>query len=295
MKTTKHFLTAILFLFVAFSYGQDYAYVTADSGLTVREKPDIGASKLGKLMYNEAVEVVEKTDVKLVILDQGNKVSGEWVKIKMNGYEDLKGYVFNGFLSDSKLPKLVNIKLTEADIHIKNLKIYNDDDVLDLTTSDNLNIGIHVKNKPGKKTIEIKNNNYKSVKILQRYQNTLDILGENSRCDLAEWKQFESKWKPIKKINKTRFETLTYSEADAQQFVPIPIEDLKTIVANKCGEDWSKRIENVTKVNEFPMIVTTSKVFLKFVLTDFEDNITEKTVSFAVPKQDEYISKNGIK
>ena len=50
-------------------------------------------------MYNEAVEVIEKTDVKLVVIDQGNKVSGEWVKIKMNGYQDLKGYVFNGFLS----------------------------------------------------------------------------------------------------------------------------------------------------------------------------------------------------
>ena len=107
MKTTKHFITAILLLLVAFSYGQDYAYVNADSGLTVREQPDIRASKLGKLMYNEAVEVVEKTDVKLVVVDEGNKVSGEWVKIKMNGYQDLKGYVFNGFLSENKMQKLL--------------------------------------------------------------------------------------------------------------------------------------------------------------------------------------------
>ena len=284
MKTTKHFITAILLLFVAFSYSQDYAYVNADSGLTVRERPDIGASKLGKLMYNEAVEVIEKTDVKLVVIDQGNKVSGEWVKIKMNGYQDLKGYVFNGFLSENKLAKIVNIKLAEADIHIKNLSIYNDDELLDLTTKKTLNIGIHVKNTPGKKTIEVKNNNYKSVKILQRYQNTLNIIGEDLRCDLSEWKQYESEWKPIKKINNTRFQTLTYTEADAKQFVPISIEDLKAIVTEKCGEDWSKRIDKISNINQFPINVDTNQVFLKFILTDLDDNVTEKTVTFTVPK-----------
>lgn len=286
MKTTKHFITAILLLFVAFSYSQDYAYVNADSGLTVRERPDIGASKLGKLMYNEAVEVIEKTDVKLVVIDQGNKVSGEWVKIKMNGYQDLKGYVFNGFLSENKLAKIVNIKLTEADIHIKNLSIYNDDELLDLTTKNSLNIGIHVKNTPGKKTIEVKNNNYKSVKILQRYQNTLNIIGEDLRCDLSEWKQYESEWKPIKKINNTRFQTLTYTEADAKQFVPISIENLKAIVTEKCGEDWSKRIDKISNINQFPISVDTNEVFLKFILTDFDDNVTEKTVTFTVPKHE---------
>jgi len=285
MKTTKHFLTAIVLLLVTFSYSQDYAYVNADSGLTVRERPDIGASKLGKLMYNEAVEVVEKTDVKLVILDQGKKISGEWVKIKMNGYQDLKGYVFNGFLSETKMAKIVNIKLTEADIHIKNLAIYNDDEVLDLTTKNNLKIGIHSKNTPGKKTIEIKNNNYKSVKILQRYQNTINIIGEDLRCDLSEWKQFESEWKPIKKINNTKFETLTYSEADAKQFIPIVIEDLKTIVNEKCGKDWKKSIDTITNVNDLPISISTNQVFLKFILADFEDNITEKTVTFTVPKK----------
>ena len=286
MKTTRHFLSAILLLLVTFSYAQDYAYVNADSGLTVRERPDIGASKLGKLMYNEAVEVIEKTDVKLVVVDQGTKVSGEWVKIKMNGFQDLKGYVFNGFLSENKLAKIVNIKLAEADIHIKNLSIYNDDELLDLTTKNNLNIGIHSKNTPGKKTIEIKNNNYKSVKILQRYQNTLNIIGEDLRCDLSEWKQYQSEWKPIKKINNTRFQTLTYTEADTKQFIPISIEDLKVIVTEKCGEDWSKRINKISNINQFPISVDTNQVFLKFILTDFEDNVTEKTITFTVPKHE---------
>jgi len=286
MKTTKHFLTAILLLLVTFSYSQDYAYVNADSGLTVRERPDIGASKLGKLMYNEAVEVVERTDLKLVVVDDGKKVSGEWVKIKMNGYQDLKGYVFNGFLSETKMAKIVNIKLTEADVHIKNLAIYNDDELLDLTSKNELTIGIHVKNTPGKRIIEIKNNNYKSVKILQSFQNTMNIIGEDLRCDLTEWKQFNSQWKPIKKINNTKFQTLSYSKTDTQQFVPIKIEDLKAIVADKCGTEWEKSIEKITNINQFPISISTNQVFLKFILTDLDNNVTEKTIAFTVPKHE---------
>ena len=55
------------------------------------------------------------------------------------------------FYPENKLAKIVNIKLAEADIHIKNLSIYNDDELLDLTTKNSLNIGIHVNNTPGKK------------------------------------------------------------------------------------------------------------------------------------------------
>ena len=124
------------------------------------------------------------------------------------------------------------------------------------------------------------------MKILQRYQNTLNIIGEDLRCDLSEWKQYESEWKPIKKINNTRFQTLTYTEADAKQFVPISIENLKAIVTEKCGEDWSKRIDKISNINQFPISVDTNEVFLKFILTDFDDNVTEKTVTFTVPKHE---------
>ena len=63
-------------------------------------------------------------------------------------------------------------------------------------------------------------------------------------------------------------------------------EDLKTIVAEKCGENWMKNIENISNTNQFPINVSTNKVFLKFVLTDFEDNVSEKTITFTVPKHE---------
>jgi hypothetical protein len=283
MKTTKHFLTAILLLLVAFSYGQDYAYVNADSGLTVRERPDISASKLGKLVYNEAVEVIEKTDVKLVVVDEGNKVSGEWVKIKMNGYQDLKGYVFNGFLSENKMPKIINVKLPEANIHIKDLTIVDDDAVHHLIHENNLVIGVDLGHSLENKTITIEDNKYKSVKIIQRYENSITINNEGPHCDLIDWKHYYSDWKPVKKINSLKFKTLSYSDVDYTKFIPVNIDELKQVVAEQCGEHWAKHIEKITDVNQYPSSVTTSRVFLKFILTDFEDNVTEKTITFIIP------------
>ena len=283
MKTTKHFLTAILVLVATFSYGQDYAYVNADSGLTVRERPDISASKLGKLMYNEAVEVIEKTNVKLVVIDEGNKIAGEWVKIKMNGYQDLKGYVFNGFLSENKMPKIINVKFPEANIHIKNLAIVDDDALRHLVNENNLSIDVDLGHSPEKKIILIKDNQYKSIKILQRYENSITIMNEGPHCDLINWKHYYSDWKPIKKINNLKFETLSYSQADYKQFIPVDIEELKQVVSEQCGEDWAKYIEKVTTVNQYPTGVTTSKIFLKFILIDLEDNVTEKTIAFVIP------------
>lgn len=283
MKTTKHFLTAILLVFVTLSYSQDYAYVNADSGLTVRERPDIGASKLGKLMFNEAVEIVEKTDVKLVILDQGNTVSGEWVKIKMNGYQDLKGYVFNGFLSENKMPKIINVKFSGANVHIKNLSIVDDDALRHLDYEERLVIDVKLGHSPEKKTIEIKDSNYKSIKILQRYENSITIMNEGPHCDLIDWKHYDSDWKPVKQLSKFKFETLAYSDADYTKFMPVSIADLKLAVSEQCGEDWAKYIDKVKDVNQYPAGVTTSRIFLKFILVDFENNKTEKTIEFVIP------------
>lgn len=283
MKTTKHFLTVLVVLFVGFSYGQDYAYVNADSGLTVRERPDIGASKLGKLQYNEAVEVVEKTNVKLVVVDQGKQVSGEWVKIKMNGFQDLNGYVFNGFLSENKMAKVINVKFPDANIHIKNLAIVDDDALRHLVHENNLVIAVKMGDSPENKIIEIKDNNYKSVKILQRYKNSITILNDGPHCDLIDWEHYHSDWKPIKRINKFKFETLSYSEADNKQFIPVDIEALKQAVTARCGEDWAKYVEKIADVNQYPSEVATSRIFLKFIVTDFEDKVTEKTIEFIIP------------
>ncbi|WP_439131158.1 SH3 domain-containing protein [Polaribacter sp.] len=72
----------------------EYYFISATSGLNFREKPN--GKILGKLPLNTLVKVVQKTNIYDEILDNNNKIKGEWY-----GIENEKNivYVFSAFLS----------------------------------------------------------------------------------------------------------------------------------------------------------------------------------------------------
>lgn len=76
-------------------YSQEY-YVSAKSGLNVRNKPSLKAEKIGKLELNEKVKIIEETYEKLKIYDDNKEIIGYWVKIKNTNIE---GYVFEEYLN----------------------------------------------------------------------------------------------------------------------------------------------------------------------------------------------------
>ncbi len=83
----------IILFFSVTSFGQKSYIVTAKSGLIIRNKPDINASKIGKLNFEENVFITKITTGAAFTAEN---INGYWVKIKAkNGKE---GYVFNGFL-----------------------------------------------------------------------------------------------------------------------------------------------------------------------------------------------------
>jgi len=92
----------LVFIFItSLGFGQDRMYVTAKSGLIVRDKPSLISNKIFHLPLNTMVMISEKTGVKLIIKDEGRKINGEWIKIR--GFEkDKYGYVFDGFLTIKK-------------------------------------------------------------------------------------------------------------------------------------------------------------------------------------------------
>lgn len=77
-------------------------YVTAESGLVVRDKPSLESNKIFHLPNNTMTYVKEKTGNNLVILDEGKEIKGEWIKIYGFDNKDTKGYVFGGFLTTEK-------------------------------------------------------------------------------------------------------------------------------------------------------------------------------------------------
>ncbi len=76
-------------------------YVTAESGLTYRTRPDINSEKLGKFELGSKLSVIQKTGIELKIKDEHKNIKGEWIKVASKRYKWHKGYVFSGFVIDS--------------------------------------------------------------------------------------------------------------------------------------------------------------------------------------------------
>lgn len=95
-------LILLLLMFSVASFGQMDYYVSAKSGLNVREAPNAKAKKLVTLLYGQKITIESKTGIKLTINDVDKKtgitnvVEGEWVEISSG--KKIKGYVFDGFL-----------------------------------------------------------------------------------------------------------------------------------------------------------------------------------------------------
>ena len=260
---------------------QEEAYVAAESGLSLRDQPDVSGKMLTKLAYGEAIGVLEETDKNLVVLDGGEKISGKWVKVETRNHI---GYVFNGYLSPNKIARTIRLNLGDVKVEIKNLATSDYKRTHDLKDEDKTTINVDVSDSPEGKHIVLVDNDYKQVSLFQRYENRFSFMTADANCSSNEWKQFDTEWKPLKQLKSNTFETSTYTEKDWIDFIETATKDLKDDVVDKCGEDWLAYVKTIENVKDFPVSVSTNRVFIKFILTDFEDNITEKIIEFEIPK-----------
>lgn len=260
---------------------QQSAYVSAESGLSLRDQPDVSGKMLTKLAYGEAIGVLEKTNKQLVVLDAGEKVSGEWVKVETRNHI---GYVFDGYLSSEKIAKTIRLKLKDLNVEIKNLATSDYKRSHDLNNSETATINVDADTTPEGKNIVLVDSDYKHVSLFQRYENSFSFMSADSKCNTNEWTQFDTEWKPLKQLNSNTYETLTYTEKDWITFIETATKDLKDDVVDKCGEDWLNYVKTINNVKDFPVSVSTNRVFIKMILTDFEDNVTEKIIEFEMPK-----------
>ncbi|WP_179318601.1 SH3 domain-containing protein [Winogradskyella helgolandensis] len=281
MNNLKQILAIVMLLSVTVVTAQQTAYVAAESGLSLRDQPDISAKLLSKLSYGEAIGVIENTNKELVVVDGGKKVSGEWVKVETRNHI---GYVFNGYLSSTKISKTIRLDLDKLNVEIKNLATSDYKRTHNLKQQDSITINVDLGASPERKQIVLVDNDYKHVSIFQRYENSISFMSADAQCDSKDWKHFDSEWKPLKQNRSNTFETLAYTENDWKHFIDTSIEDLKTEVIDQCGSDWLDYFKTIKNRKDQPVGVATNRVFLKFILTDFEDNITEKIIEFDMPK-----------
>jgi hypothetical protein len=280
MNYLKKILAIALVFNVALLTAQQEAYVAAESGLSLRDQPDVSAKILTKLSYGEVIGVLEETDIKLVIVDAGVKISGEWVKVETRNHI---GYVFNGYLSPNKIARTIRLKLDNLNVEIKNLATSDYKRTHDLKYEDAAIINVDISDSPEGKNIVLIDNDYKHVSLFQRYENSFSFMSSDANCNSNEWKQFDTEWKPLQQLKSNTFDSLTYTENDWKHFIETATNDLKDDVIDKCGEDWLTYVSKVENIKDIPVSVTTNRVFIKFILTDFEDNITEKIIEFEIP------------
>ncbi len=266
---------------------QDIQYVFAENGLVVREKPNQGAIKVGLLDYGSAVEVLEHTNLNLDVIDNNKKVSGKWVKIKGRENDEFfeEGYVFNGFLTDKKIEAPLKIPFEAFTVFVDKLAAHSQ--IIEEDSNENsMAYYIDLGTTPEDRYIKVKHHQeYRSIEVFQRHQNSISISNEGPHCDLLDYKHFNSSWKPLVKYPNSNniFKIIVINPEDYNKFIEVNMEELKEHVKNHCGEKWAKLMETSRSVNDYPIGVTMSQIQLKIVMTDIDGYKTEKIIVFELP------------
>lgn len=293
---------SILLVIVTFGYAeaQDIQFVKAENGLVIRENPNQGATRLGMLDYGTAIEITEHTNLMLDVIDNGKKLTGEWVKIRsIDAFETFdEGYVFNGFLTEEKLQKRFKTNYDTFTVNIEGIS--EKKAVIDEVNPDFdavLFYKLKEKENLDNKIVRVKHHKeFRSIEVFQKYENSIAISDNASHCDLINWKHYYSSWKPLKTISSNRrFVSLSISEKQTSRFIEVDLEELKAEVNESCGASWGEVIKDVKSINDFPVSVTLSKVFFRVVMTDIEGNKIEKIIIFEVPLNTETKSDSYAK
>ena len=104
--TSYKFLKLFQLIMEEFSEFESEYFVSAKSGLNVRERPNSNSNKTGIILYNQKVKILSRSGKKLTINDTDEEtgvlktIEGEWVEVIFG--TNLKGYVFDGFLRKNR-------------------------------------------------------------------------------------------------------------------------------------------------------------------------------------------------
>jgi hypothetical protein len=273
---------------VGVANAQDIQYVFAENGLIVREKPNQGSIKIGLLDYGTPVEILESTDLKLDVRDNHNKISGEWVKIRgteANEFFDV-GYVFSGYLTEDRIEKPLKVAFEEFTILIENLGANSKEIQLNDDNNDEKAYLIELGETLYEKNLKVKHHQeYRSIQVFQRHQNTISIANEGPHCDLVDYKHFTSRWKPLKMYpgSGNIYKTLNFSPKEYELFIIVKMEELQAHVKEHCGDQWYTMIENVSSIKDAPYQVGVNQIHLRIVMTDIDGYKTEKIIIFELP------------
>ena len=265
---------------------QEILYVHADNGLIIRKEPTRKGEKTGKLDYGASVRIVQRTNFPLSILDDGETINGVWVEIEDLGqsYPKKKGYVFDGYLKEDAPPQRIQLVFNDFVFQMDEIVVWDTKEELAKVHKDRAQVSVELGESPEGKKFYLKNHDYKKIEVYQRFENSITIMNEGPHCDLTEWKHYDSPWQTLKlQEGGNSFMTTTYAPEDWQKFIPVDMTELKLAVKNNCQEHWLDLLMNVKDVNDYPIGISMSRIFLKLILTDKNKVTSEKLIVFNIP------------
>lgn len=124
MKTSLTIL--LIFVTAIFLKCQERLFITAPNGLIVRSTPSPDSERSGKLPYGCVVELLEKTNSKVRMMDNEKEVEGSWFKIKYDNFpyiisepevensEDV-GYIFSYYTEKLNKAKIIEQEISATD------------------------------------------------------------------------------------------------------------------------------------------------------------------------------------
>lgn len=279
MKTV---ITLLLLILTCHTFGQQTQYVNAENGLFIREKPDKNSERTGKLEYGTSVRIIQNTEIELKIKDGEEEISGKWVEIQeIEG--DQSGYVFNGYLTPDQLSKRIEIKFQDFSLQME-MNVLDENGELKKIQKDTAIVYLDLGETAEGKKIRIHQSKFKKVEIFQRHENSVTITNEGPHCDLTEWEHYYSAWKKVDyDSDENTFVSYAYEREDQEKFIEVDINEFKREVERECGRYWPDLIKDIKAINEYPSGVSMSRIFLKIELTDENDSVSEKMISFEIP------------
>ncbi len=114
------YILTITFFLASISIFASKPYrVIATKGINVRSTPSLEGEKIGKIPFRSVVEVIERTDITMIVPDNGIRVGGNWVKANYQSHffinekensGNIEGFIFDGFITPLNKGRL-NVKV----------------------------------------------------------------------------------------------------------------------------------------------------------------------------------------
>ena len=263
---------------------QSLKYVSAENGLFTRLAPDKGSRSIVKLHYGTKVEVLEQTGLQMDVMEKGEKITGQWVKITaQTPQESIIGYVYDAYLTTDELEPRTVVPFDNLNVVIYNMELYETEGQDFESKQESVTYYSDLGTSPENKTIRIQpKTNYKKITIYQSYETSITIMNEDPHCDLLDWKQYQSLWLPLYEEPKNTYKTLSYNTTDGSVFVDFNMQELKDAVRSLCGEEYAELVEPLNNARS-PVAVAISTIYLKIVMLDENDQRLERIIAFEIP------------